>query len=384
MLFRTLTIALFVSAVSPSAASAETPQAPLAVETAVSRDLADRIMRVREIALATQSGPVIRRLDQAHREYRMRSGRVPESVVSGLLGEAEAALGLDAVTDGEGDPYAWLPHRMWPDISYEADDRKTDPFRTLDIYAPQDAANAPVVVWIHGGGLRGGGKAHPGVTLLKPDFFMSLGLIFVSVNYRLLPDHAYPDFVNDVADALVWLDGNVGRFGGDPAKLILIGHSAGAHIASLLATNEEFLETRGVSRDLIKSVISLDIASYDIARRLSENRDLRASSVYLRALGEDPIQWSHASPSRNVTPGEALPPFLVVHAGAHREAELVEVESRKFHNVLSTAGTASTLFRAERRTHIGLNLQIGVRGDPTTDAIIVFLKDHEMIGRRYE
>lgn len=111
----------------------------------------------------------------------------------------------------------------------------------LDIYAPTgvstDAA-LPVIVFIHGGGWRAGDKAG---YAFAGRAFSARGFVTVVPNYRLSPDVHFPAFVADGAAALRWVRAHIAERGGDPERIILVGHSAGAHIAALLAMDESWL-----------------------------------------------------------------------------------------------------------------------------------------------
>jgi acetyl esterase/lipase len=113
------------------------------------------------------------------------------------------------------------------------------PRHTLDIYAPRaTAAPAPVVVFFYGGGWASGDKAmyrFVGASLAAQ------GVLVVIPDYRLYPDVRFPGFVDDAAKAVAWTHANAARFGGDPHRLFLMGHSAGAHIATLLALDASYL-----------------------------------------------------------------------------------------------------------------------------------------------
>src|SRR5688572_17923492 len=100
-----------------------------------------------------------------------------------------------------------------------------DEKRTLDVYAPPDAKDLPVVFWIHGGGWQAGDKSD---VKLKPQVFVERRFVFVSVNYRLLPKVAMGDIVRDVAKSVRWVHDHVAEHGGNPKRLFVMGHSAGA------------------------------------------------------------------------------------------------------------------------------------------------------------
>jgi len=121
--------------------------------------------------------------------------------------------------------------RVERDIHYAS-----DPRQVLDIFLPDDARGAPVVVFVHGGAFTRGGKSVDGE--LYDNFlywFAKHGCVGVNVEYRLAPDAKFPSGAKDVALAVEWIDRNISRYGGDRNRIVLIGHSAGgAHVASYL------------------------------------------------------------------------------------------------------------------------------------------------------
>ena len=197
-----------------------------------------------------------------------------------------------------------------------------------------------------------------------------------------MPDHVYPTFMNDAAQAVAWIHDNIADFGGDPERLNLIGHSAGAHISSLMATNQSFLQRQDKPPGIIKSVLSLDIASYDMARRLKQMGAERKSTLYIKAYGDGEKVWIEASPARQIEPKEELPPFLLLYSGNHHDAALLRAENEAFFKQLKNHGTATRLYEAADRTHESVNLKIGFRGDPASQEIISFLKEIGMVEPR--
>src|SRR5262249_51202764 len=106
-------------------------------------------------------------------------------------------------------PYAEPAHRL----------------QALDVYAPMGARMLPVVFWIHGGGWQTGDKSEVNH---KPQAFVDSGFVFVSTNYRLLPDVDMGTLTRDVAKAAGWVHAHIAGYGGDPQRLLIMGHSAGA------------------------------------------------------------------------------------------------------------------------------------------------------------
>src|SRR5438045_941599 len=136
-----------------------------------------------------------------------------------------------------------------------------DKLQLLDVYAPADAKNLPVVFWIHGGGWQAGDKND---VKLKPQMFMDKGFVFVSTNYRLLPNVDMGTLTRDVAKSFKWMEDHIAEFGGDPKRVLVGGHSAGAQLAALICTDEKYLKEQGVAFDVLKGCIPVDGDTYDI------------------------------------------------------------------------------------------------------------------------
>lgn len=224
---------------------------------------------------------------------------------------------------GNGDD----PYRVHRDIQYAR--ASADPVRNqLDVYEPVRARSPkPVVVWVHGGGWYQGGK-RASVTD-KARRFTREGNVFVSVNYRLSPDYrgeagfragrvTFPDHPADVASAIAWVTRNIAKYGGDRRRIVLIGHSAGAQIVSLLGTDSRFLRSRGVNPAVIRGVISLD--AYGLNLPFLADPDIQPLSethrgMYWNAFGApwepgSERRWRQASAIRFADRKD--PPFLLV------------------------------------------------------------------------
>lgn len=167
----------------------------------------------------------------------------------------------------------------------------------LDVYAPtggQDTAR-PVIVFIHGGGWRAGDKAG---YEFAGRAFASLGFVTVVPNYRLSPQAHFPDFVEDGAAAIRWVRENIAERGGDPDRIVMVGHSAGAHIAGLLAMDESWL---GGDREAIAGWVGL-AGPYDFLP-LDTPSTRGAFSRAPDLAATQPINFA----------GEGDPPALLLH-----------------------------------------------------------------------
>jgi acetyl esterase/lipase len=147
----------------------------------------------------------------------------------------------DTATFDDGSERRLLPHRIavTRDIAYGAGER-----HTLDVFRPRSATAAPVVVFFYGGGWRSGSR---GMYRYVGKALARRGYVAVVPDYRIYPPALYPDFLDDGAQAVRWVKDNASRFGGDPDKIFLMGHSAGAHIAAMLAVDATWLGKAGLA-----------------------------------------------------------------------------------------------------------------------------------------
>ncbi|MBN2206904.1 MAG: alpha/beta hydrolase [Candidatus Aminicenantes bacterium] len=248
---------------------------------------------------------------------------------------------------------------------------------SLDIYAPDDAGPAkrcPVMIYIHGGAWARGDKSKVGY---KPAAFTARGYVFVSANYRLttatikFPVHAY-----DVARAVGWVRRNGVRYGANPERLFLMGHSAGCHLVAVVSDDPVYLKAQGLGLRVVKGVIDLDTAVYDLPRLAARNGGT-LPSPYLETFGSDPADWVRASPISHVRGGRGIAPQLVVYSGSPVNA-LIGVGFRKeqadaYARALRRAGVKNRILPAPRKTHAEVNREFGKPGDPVSAACFAFL-----------
>ncbi|MCA9141006.1 MAG: alpha/beta hydrolase [Planctomycetales bacterium] len=158
--------------------------------------------------------------------------------------------------------------------------------QVLDIYKPEQSADAPlpVMFWIHGGGWQVGDKSD---VALKPKVLTERGFVFVSTNYRLLPDVEMGTLIRDIAQSLAWVHKNISEHGGDPKRIFVGGHSAGAQLAALICTDHRYLAEHDISLSVLKGCVPVDGDTYDIPKIImtAELRQtlLWRKNVYVRA-----------------------------------------------------------------------------------------------------
>ncbi len=181
----------------------------------------------------------------------------------------------------------------------------THPKQRFDAYLPAGASRAPIVLMVHGGGWRIGDKDNPGVAGDKAAYWLAKGFVFVSTNYRLLPDAAPLQQAQDVAAALARVQALAPQWGADASRVVLVGHSAGAHLVALLGADPTLLEQAGARRP--RGVVSLDSAAMDVPDMMKEPLLPR---IYADAFGNDPAVWVSVSPHHRLA-HDALPMLLV-------------------------------------------------------------------------
>jgi arylformamidase len=248
-----------------------------------------------------------------------------------------------------------------------------DPLQTLDVYALPTAKKAPVVVWIHGGGWQAGDKSEMGQ---KPPAFVEKGFVLVSVNYRLWPKVPMGDIVRDVAKSVHWVHDHAASFGGDPARLLIMGHSAGAQLAALLCTDERYLQAEGVSLSNVKGCVPVDGDTYDIPAIIATAETRRRvhglpepKATHREKFGA-PEQQKDFSAVTHVAKDKGIPPFLLLYVADHPDTT---AQALRLGAVLKEAGVPTTLFGAKDTNHTKLNDQLGVANDPATAALFAFV-----------
>ncbi|SEP89891.1 Acetyl esterase/lipase [Solimonas aquatica] len=242
--------------------------------------------------------------------------RLPlQALLGGLLAAALLLLGgctaggLSALTTDQG-------YTLSQDVPYDRANKLN-----VDIYSPSDAKNAPVVVFFFGGRWEKGDKSE---YKFVGQALASRGFVTILANYRLYPRVHFPDFIKDGANAVKWAHDNAAQYGGNPQKLFVMGHSSGAHIAAMLALNEEYLKAVGGSRSWLTGMIGL-AGPYDF---------LPITAPDLRDLFGPVERFPYTQPIFFVD-GQN-PPLFLVHG---ENDEIVDVaNTKKLAQAVSRAG----------------------------------------------
>jgi acetyl esterase/lipase len=194
-----------------------------------------------------------------------------------------------------------------------------DPYQSVAVHHAKTPSGIVLLFW-HGGGWTSGYKEH--MAFMAPSF-TTAGVTFISGGYRLAPQNLFPIAFEDCADAIAWIHANAARFGGDPTRIFIGGHSAGGHYAALLAVTRAWRAKRTLPHDVVKGCLPIS-GVY----QFGEGAGL---SVRPRFLGSNPAAERAASPIQNI---EAAPPFLLAHGDKDfphlmKQAEAMEAALKK-------------------------------------------------------
>lgn len=258
----------------------------------------------------------------------------------------DALNGLNAITPGDG-----ATQVMAEDIFFGKDVRQG-----LDIYGPEASGTYPVIVFFYGGSWASGRRQDYGFAARA---LASRGFVVVVPDYRLVPAHAFPAFVEDGAAALRWTAANVARFGGDPAKIAVMGHSAGAYIALMLALDPRWL----AAENPIKAAVGL-AGPYDFLPFEPNGAAAQAFGHVKDLKSTQPITFAGAS----------KPPVLLLQGEA--DDTVFPHNAKNLAAALVAAGSVAEVKLYRDLGHIGIILALSkpFRGKaPVLDDTAAFL-----------
>lgn len=246
--------------------------------------------------------------------------------------------------------------------------------QVLDIYSPPNAKSLPVVFWIHGGGWQAGDKTS---VQLKPQVFVEKGFVFVSTNYRLLPNVEMEIIIRDVAKSLGWVHKHIAEHGGDPKRIFVMGHSAGAQLAALVCIDDRYLKAEGVPFNVLKGCVPVDGDTYDVPAIIETAETRRrvhgqpqAKFGHREKFGNDPKKHIDFSAVTHVAKDKNIPPFLILHVADHPDNA---AQAQRLGAVLKETGIPVTVFGAKETNHTRINAELGLPDDPSTKALFDFV-----------
>lgn len=251
-----------------------------------------------------------------------------------------------------------------------------DPMQTLDFWKPTivdgkgGTAPAPLVVFVHGGGWQRGNKDNA-TGRWKAEHYPGLGYGFASIDYRLVPAATVEEQAADVAAAVKALVDRADALGIDRSRIVLMGHSAGAHLVALVGTDERYLKAAGLSFADLAGVIPIDGAAYDVPAQMKDGPQIM-QRTYGQAFGQDPARQRALSPTLQAAAPNAAA-FLIPHVQRPDGVRQAEALAKALTAAGTSARTAS--FPGEGlQGHMEINRRLGDPDYAATPAIDAWLK----------
>lgn len=234
----------------------------------------------------------------------------------------------------------------------------------LDIYQPEKsgglfAKKKPVVIYIHGGGWVVGDRKR---VYNMPSWLTSRGYIFVGLDYRKIPNTTIDGQVRDVTAAVAWARRNIRKYGGDPNRMVLMGHSAGAHLSALVAAQGKANGLRGI--------IANDVQAYDLLAYATKRGSI--GSMFGKAFTNEPKNWIKWSPATYARKTRRMPPHLILYSRSQGERR--RSISVGYANLIKGLGTKTEIFHGTAYSHGAIAARLGRSGDAASAAIERFLK----------
>lgn len=265
--------------------------------------------------------------------------------------------------------------RVVRDVPYVAG--STDPMQQLNLFRPAQS-NFPVVVFIHGGNWDSGDKDYRfgGQDIYNNigRFLAARGIGCANISYRLLPRVDWRAQAQDAAQAVAWVHAHAAEYGGDPDRLFLMGHSAGAQLAMRVGLDRAGLAKLGVPPSAIRGIIGVAGAGYDITDDETYRRGANPSWYASRfQRGDADRTWAKdASPIQFVD--RSAPPVLLIRAGGEmgpliRQSELLR-------DALNKAGARADLVVAPGLSHTRIVPTLSREDRPAGAAVLNFLRQH--------
>lgn len=246
----------------------------------------------------------------------------------------------------------------------------SDSLQTLDLWVPEGAKNAPLVLYVHGGGWKRGSKNNA-TGRAMPAHMMAQGYAFASIDYRLVPRNTVEEQAGDVAAALAYILKRADALGIDRRRVVLTGHSAGAQLAALVGTDERYLRSAGLSFADIDGVMPNDGAAYDVPMQVTTGPKLM-TPTYAQAFGTDPVRQKALSPAQQAAAPNA-PAFLLLHV---QRPDAI-AQAKALAEALQRGGSKAEIgsFAGEGlRGHMEINRRLGEPDYPATAVMDAWLK----------
>jgi acetyl esterase/lipase len=252
------------------------------------------------------------------------------------------------------------------DLPYKTGESLTDYERDrckLDLYLPEGAKNFATVVWFYGGGLEGGDKSQK-VNIAIATTLARHGIACASVDYRLSPKATYPAYLDDAAASMAWTLANIPQRGGDPQRVFVSGHSAGAYLTAAIGFNPKFLERHRVSTAKIAGLIPV---SPQVFTHFTIRKERGVPNPRTTPLIDDDAPVYHARPD--------APPMLILIGDDDWPTRLEECQYFvKLLKVLKHPDAELKVIAG--RNHNSIADKAPDPGDPAMEVMLAFIAKH--------
>jgi acetyl esterase/lipase len=240
------------------------------------------------------------------------------------------------------------------DITYAEGQPEDEAKHKLDLYLPKEKTGFPVFLFVHGGSWSSGDRSqYPPLG----NRYASEGIGTAVMSYRLAPKNQFPAQIEDVAAAFAWVVNNIAKYGGNTNRIFVGGHSAGGHLAALLALNPKYLAAQNLSARQIKGTLCLS-GAYDV----SDGKE--------KVFGSDTALRKEASPLFQITNNAS--PFLITYC--EWDYFPLGTQAQDFHAALVKKGIQSSLVFIPKQSHISEMLVVTREDDLTAKCVIEFIR----------
>lgn len=277
-----------------------------------------------------------------------------------------AAIGRKVDPAGTALIYAPLQKTMpLPGIKAERDIAYgSGPKETLDLFTPEaKSAKRPILIFVHGGGFVGGDKSKGGDGAPSPFYDNTMiwavnhGLVGVNINYELAPKAQYPTVQREIGEAVAWARKNAASWGGDPDRIVVWGHSAGAsHVGSFVAHPDTYADVPGAAKPVQGAIMT--------------------SGGYEFAGPRDNVYYGPAATlaERSSTAGLIKSKVALLVAHAELDPEGMVADADKLHAALTQAGRTHDYLVAAQHGHMSESYSVGTADESVSGPVLAFIR----------
>ena len=249
-------------------------------------------------------------------------------------------------------------------INYGTTENKA---QELNVFYPTDKSQLKeVLIFIHGGNWRSGNKS---IYSYLGKRFAKKGIVTVVIGYPHEPPVTYNDMATSTALAVLWVQKNIDQYGGNANKIFISGHSAGGHLAALVAIRNEYFDTLKIANP-IKGVVLIDAAGLDMHDYLKKE-NLKKDHHYFRVFTRNPSVWKEATPLYHLRSG--MPKMLIYQGG--KTYPSIKISNEKFIAALKPYAPKPIFHLQPNKRHIPMIFQFNNSDNPIFKEIIDFMKE---------